>query len=114
MKVIQNLCLASVLLAAFGSSFADEAQMKLTMVKIVNQLEAVKPLISQAKAEQEANPRIKIHFDSWVDAEGHKHNGLREDIEAIQNSLIQAIDQRSTDPRVYKPIKGDFVGQDHV
>ena len=92
---------------------ADQAQMKATLVKIVNQLEAIKPLISQAKAEQSANPRIKIHFDRWVDANGITHPGLRQDIEGIQAALIQAINARNNGPRIYKPITGDFTGQQH-
>lgn len=94
--------------------YADTAQMKTTLVKIVNQLEAIKPLIEQAKQEQPANSRIKVHFDSWIGADGQVHNGLRQDIDTIQQALIHAINQTQVDPRVYQPIKGDFVGQDHV
>lgn len=81
---------------------------------MVNQLEAVKPLINQAKSEQSANPRVKIHFDAWVGPDGKKHNGLRQDIEGIQAALINAINAQNVGPREYQPIKGDFVGQDHV
>lgn len=105
---------AIVLALGCSSAFADTAQMKTTLVKIVNQLEAIKPLINQAKSEQSANPRVKVHFDSWIDTDGKKHNGLRQDIENIQAALISAINAQNADPREYQPIKGDFVGQDHV
>ena len=108
--IISIMCLSLTTINAGAS----QAQMNETLVKMVNQLEAVKPLINQAKQEQSANPRIKIHFDSWMSVDGKTHQGLRQDIEAIQASLISAIDRKNSDPKVYQPIKGDFVGKDHV
>ena len=89
MKKRRKLFLLSVALLCVvsGSVYADTAQMKTTLVKMVNQLEAIKPLINQAKEEQTENPRIKVHFDSWVGPNGQTHDGLRQDIEAIQQAL---------------------------
>ncbi len=102
-------------LVLMGSSvFADDDQMKITLVKIVHQLEAIKPLIHQAEQEQSQNPRMKIHFEEWISSEGERHNGLRQDIENIQQALIEAINAKEADPRIVPPIKGDFVGQGHV
>jgi RAQPRD family integrative conjugative element protein len=107
--------IASILLSLLPCMIvADDAQMNETLVKMVNQLEAMKPLITQAAQQQTDNPRYKIHFDSWVDAHGILHQGLRDDIEAIQSALIQAINREHQDPRAYQPISGDFVGDDHV
>ena len=94
--------------------YASDSQMKTNLVKIVNQLEAIKPLINQAKQEQSANPRTKVHFDSWVDSSGQVHSGLRQDIEDIQQALINVINQKNVGPRIYKPIRNDFLGKDHV
>lgn len=95
-------------------ALADDAQMRITLVKMVNQLEAIKPLITQAAREQDANARVKIHFDSWTDANGVKHNGLRQDINAIQQALIHSINRQAVSPRVFTPIQHDFVAGQHV
>lgn len=93
-----------------GQALADEAQMNVTLVKIAQQLEALKPLINQAAAEQSPNPRVQVHFDAWTDANGLSHAGLRQDIDAIQKGVIDAINHKSVDPRPIAPINGDFAG----
>lgn len=92
-----------------GLCCADNEQMNEVLVKIIRQLQAVKPLINEAENAQEKNPRIKVHFDSWIDTSGNKHNGLRQDIEAIQTALVHIVNSETIEPRVYKPIQGDFV-----
>lgn len=99
---------------SFGVLYANTDQMKITLVKIINQLQAIKPLINQAKTQQDVHPREKINFDVWQDNAGKTHNGLRQDIEAIQHSLIMSINQKNTEPRIYKPIKGDFTRHSNV
>jgi RAQPRD family integrative conjugative element protein len=95
--------------------FADDAQMKESLVKIIHQLEAIKPLLNEAERAQPFNTRIKIHFGSWIDANGTRHLGLRQDILTIQKALLHAVNQESIEPRVYQSIKNDFIGgQDHV
>jgi len=83
-------------------------------VEIINQLQAAKLLINQAQNEQPANPRVKIHFDEWVDANEQKHQGLRQDIEANQQALMQAVNQQTIEPRSYAPVTDDFIGDGHV
>lgn len=118
MKTMIN-CLAVACIMCCGLftsslALADDAQMRITLVKMVNQLEAMKPLITQAAREQDANARVRIHFDSWTDANGVKHNGLRQDIDAIQQALIHSINRQAVSPRVFTPIKNDFVAGQHV
>ena len=88
---------------------ANEAQMKETLVKIINQLQAIKPLIAQAQAEQPPNPRIKIQFDRFRRPDGQLQNGLRQDIEVIQQALINAVNRESIEPRVFTSLENDFV-----
>ena len=106
--------IALVLLLSINLCYASESQMKDTLVEIINQLQAAKLLINQAQNEQPANPRVKIHFDAWVDANKQKHQGLRQDIEAIQQALMQAVNQQTIEPRSYAPVTDDFIGDGHV
>lgn len=107
-KIIFTITLCSIFTLP---AKADEAQMKETLVRIINQLESIKPLISRAKNEQPVNPRIKIHFERFIGADGKIHNGLREDIDAIQKALIQVVNQESIEPRNFAPISDDYIGQ---
>jgi RAQPRD family integrative conjugative element protein len=95
-------------------AFCDQDQMKITLVKMVNQLEAMKPLITEAERQQSENPRIVLHFEDWTDSEGELHHGFRTDLEAMQTGLLEIINQEDTDPRSLPSLKGDFVGGRHV
>jgi RAQPRD family integrative conjugative element protein len=109
MKYFMTLLL---LLFFSGLSYADNAQMNEALVGIIRQLQAIKPLINRAKNAQTKNPRIKVHFDSWIDGDGKKHNGLRQDIEAIQTALVNIVNGEKIEPRVYKTIQGDFIDKE--
>lgn len=100
-----------ILLGTLG--FCDEDQMKIPLVKIVNQLESIKPLITQAEGEQSQNPKAMIHFEDWTDNEG-LHHGFRTDLTEMQQGLLEAINQESIDPRALPSLQGDFVGGRHV
>lgn len=107
-KSIITLLITSCLLLT-GVTHADRAQMRATMVKIVNRLQAIKPLINKAKREQPEHSRVKIHFDQWRNQKGQMQNGVLQDVEAIQHSLVHAIRQQRVQPRYYQPIHGDFI-----
>src|SRR3990167_8387112 len=92
-----------------SASFADSEQMKQTLAQIAEQLEAIRPLINQAQQEQSENPRVKIHFNSWTDANGVTHAGLSDDIKSIQYAVVAAINRTPVDPRTIKPLSNDFV-----
>jgi RAQPRD family integrative conjugative element protein len=94
--------------------FAEDTLMKEALVKIIHQLEVIKPLLNEAERAQSLHPEIKIHFNAWRDANGMMHAGLRQDIQRIQTALIHIVNQERVDPRYYSPIKNDFIGQDHV
>ncbi|MCE3237399.1 MAG: hypothetical protein K0R24_380 [Gammaproteobacteria bacterium] len=95
-------------------AFAKDALMKEALVKIIHQLEVIKPLLNEAERAQSLTPAIKIHFNAWRDVNGIMHAGLRQDIQRIQTALIHIVNQKRVDPRCYPPIKNDFIGQDHV
>lgn len=80
------------------------------IVAIINQLQRVKPTITQAENAAPSNAPITLHFERWKDRYGHFHNGVRNDIDAIQAALIQALNRTPVEPRSIQPLKADFVG----
>jgi RAQPRD family integrative conjugative element protein len=114
MTVFKTLCFSLLLSSALlRASYGDTTAMNQSLVQIIHQLVLIKPLIQQAKAEQPAHARFRVHFDPWRSGDGVEHPGLLQDIMTIQEGLMAAIN-RIHDPRIYPPIKGDFVRQDHV
>lgn len=95
-------------------SFASNSQMKETLVQIIDACEAIKILINKADKEQDKNPRYKVHFNSFKDANGATHNGLRDDINEIQKSLIGIVNDEARTPRKVENLEHDFVDKDFV
>ena len=87
--------------------------MNVTLTRLINQINAMMPLIDEASREQDKNPRVKLHFDRFVDAEGVEHQGLRQDLLAIRDALIRHIDRPALEPKTIKPLEHDFVGGRH-
>jgi len=103
--------LSALFIFIISPAQACDAQMKETLVRIINQLQNIKPLISKAQREQSENPRIKVHFDRFKGVDGKWHNGLRQDIDSIQQALIRIVNQESVEPRNFNPINDDFIDQ---
>lgn len=95
-------------------SFASNSQMKETLVQIIDACEAIKILINKAEKEQDANPRYRVHFNSFKEANGTIHNGLRDDINEIQKSLIGIVNDEARTPRKVENLEHDFVDKELV
>ena len=68
-------------------AMASEENEKVYLVQIINQLDAIKPLIIAAKNEQAKNIRVQFHYTAFRDSNGKLHNGLLEDIAEIKKVL---------------------------
>ncbi len=110
-KLLLILVTAILPLGFIVPAHANDAQMRETLVRIINQLQQIKPLIAQGKRQQSVNPRIKVHFDRFKGPDGQWHNGLQQDINNIQQSLIQIVNQESVEPRTFQSVDDDFIGQ---
>ena len=86
---------------------ASETLEKSYLIQMINQLEAMKPLVLAAKHEQLTNLRLQFHYTSYYDSHG-KHNGLFEDINAIEQGIKDKLSQTSIEPHRFAPIKGDY------
>ena len=114
MKKLLLLIMLTASLGITSCAWATDDQMKETLVKIIEELQAIQPLIDQAAAEQPTNPRVMMHFDNWVDSSGVQHLGLKADLAAIQQALVTAVNRETIEPRVFAPLSHDFVGDSHV
>ena len=91
------------------SLHASNPNLNETLVRIINQINAIMPLLDEAQAEINTNARIQLHIESVKDDEGHHYAGVREDLLMIRNGLIDYINQPVIAPRKIKPLNNDFV-----
>lgn len=90
------------------NAMAGESQEDIYLKQILNQLEAIKPLIMSSSKEQANNTRIQFHYYAYRNLTG-KHNGLFEDINEIERGIKAKLNEASIEPRHFEPIKGDYV-----
>ncbi len=95
-KIIMSLTV--ILLSPY--LLADNAQEALTLARINNILNAVYPLINQAKNEADPNTRIKFRYD-W----------LQSDIQEIQAGIAQKINATQIEPRVIPSLQVHYIEQ---
>lgn len=82
-----------------------------SLVRIINQINALLPILSEAQNQIEPNARIQLHIEGFEDARGQRHPGLRDDLLAIRNSLIEYINEPVIAPRKITPLALDFVSK---
>lgn len=90
------------------SLYADEA-LNETLVRIINQINAIQPLLDKAKNEVHPSDRIQLHIEAFEGRDGKQRPGLRGDLLSIRNSLIDYINHPVIAPRVVEPLDMDFI-----
>lgn len=93
------------------STYASEGALNQTLVRVINQINAIMPLLDEAKNEIEPNTRIQLHIESFEGSDGKIHSGLRHDLLIIRNALIDYINKPAIEPKTIKPLALDFVGK---
>jgi len=66
--------------------------------RAINELAAAKVYVQKAKEQQPANQRVVFHYE-WV----------LSDIDKIAGGIQQKFNMPSIQPRVIKPVKGDYI-----
>ncbi|HAU0843143.1 TPA: hypothetical protein RJX18_000204 [Legionella pneumophila] len=91
------------------NSWANNPDLNETLVRVINQINAIMPLLDEAQTQLTPNPRIQLQIEGFEDAQGQHHAGVREDLLNIRNGLIDYINQPIIAPRKIKPLEMDFV-----
>jgi len=103
------LTLMLVLISLTGHT--NNQNLNETLVRIINQINAILPLLDEAQTEINPHARIQLHIESFKDNDGHHYAGVREDLLMIRNGLIDYINQPVIAPRKVKPLNRDFVSK---
>lgn len=112
LKALLTISIAtSPMVQAFGDTnnpTTTDAE-KAYLVQIMNQLDALQPLILAAQKSQLPDKRVQFHYSRYQDNEGNEHNGLLEDVAAIKAGITQYLNQPAIEPRTVQPLQGDYL-----
>lgn len=115
MRISGVLCTIGTLTVASQRVLADtdnpttsDAE-KVYLVQIINQLDAMQPLILAAKNAQLSDKRVQFHYHRYRDNQGKLQNGLLEDVQSIKLGITQYLDQPAIEPRSVQPLQGDYL-----
>ena len=106
-KTIIAICLY---ITAFVT-YATDDELNTTLVRVINQMNAILPLLDEAEDEIEPNARIQLHIAAFDGSDGTKHPGVRDDLKSMRNALIDYINKPAIEPKMVKPLAFDFVGK---
>lgn len=108
---MKRLFLIVMLSLSCFTAYASEEALNQTLVRVINQINAIMPLLDEAKTEIEPNTRIQLHIESFEGSDGKTHFGLRNDLLVIRNALIDYINTPAIEPKIIKPLALDFIGK---
>ena len=108
---MKRLFLILMLSMTCFATHASEEALNQTLVRVINQINAIMPLLDEAETEIEPNTRIQLHIESFEGSDGKSHPGLRNDLLVIRNALIDYINKPAIEPKTIKPLALDFIGK---
>ena len=111
MKLIKVGMIGLLAFVLMTATYADTIQMNNNLVRLVNQIDAMMPIIDAAQKSQDPNARVQFHFETWTDNQGQVHLGLREDLFMIRQALVSQINNTNLTPTYVPPLENDFVGR---
>ena len=109
MKIKITMLVAIVAGMCSLQAVASDTKEKIYLTQMINQLNALKPLVIAANKEQENDLRVRFHYISYRDSNGSLHNGLLEDITEIQNGIQAKLNRTINEPHHFQTIKGDYL-----
>ena len=89
--------IAILLLSISSLAVADADGERVALAKIIHELDALKPLITEAKAQSNPDSRIQFQYE-W----------LALDIQRMKSGIEEHITAPRTQPRSFPPLKGDY------
>jgi RAQPRD family integrative conjugative element protein len=111
-KSISILIIVTYLLC-MTNAVANEENEKIYLIQMLNQLNALKPLIISASNEQQKNSRFQFRYTAFVNSNGKLQNGLLEDINELKKGIQARLNQKEVESQRFEPIKGDYISHDH-
>ena len=97
-KILKTLLIMSVSASLIGTAYADTENEHALLAEVIQQINALTPLINQAQAQADPNARIVFNYAQ-----------LRSDLQLIKNGINQPLTSTALEPRQVTPLSGDYV-----
>jgi len=98
MRMIQILMLGLLGMALpIQFSVADADGEREVLARIIHELQAMQPLITEAVSQANPDARIRFQYD-W----------LQQDLDRIRLGIQEHIDTPRSEPRTFPPLRGDY------
>ncbi|MCU7804248.1 MAG: RAQPRD family integrative conjugative element protein [Candidatus Thiodiazotropha sp. (ex Lucinoma borealis)] len=78
-------------------ALADADGERAALARIVHELQAIQPLITEAASQANPDARVRFQYD-W----------LRQDLDRICMGIQEHIDTPRSEPRIFPPLRGDY------
>ncbi len=78
-------------------SHADADRERASLARIAHELQAIDPLITDAKSQANLDARIQFNYD-W----------LQQDLDRVRLGIQAHIDAPRSEPRTFPPLRGDY------
>ncbi len=78
-------------------AFADADGERAALARIIHELQAIQPLITEAASQANPDARIRFQYD-W----------LGQDLHRIHLGIQEHIDTPRSEPRAFPPLRGDY------
>ncbi len=95
MRFTKKMLLMSLFYSALAHSDADGE--RAALARLIHELEALTPLIIEAKAQSNPDSRVAFEYD-W----------LQLDIQRMKSGIEEHLVAPRTQPRSFPPLKGDY------
>jgi len=76
---------------------ADADGERAALARIIHELQAIDPLITEAASQANPDARVRFQYD-W----------LRQDLDRIRLGIQEHIDAPRSEPRTFPPLRGDY------
>jgi len=76
---------------------ADTDGERAALARIIHELQAIDPLITEAASQANPDARVRFQYD-W----------LRQDLDRIRLGIQEHIDAPRSEPRTFPPLRGDY------
>jgi RAQPRD family integrative conjugative element protein len=106
-KIIFVLVCMMIAMASVPAQASVDKE-RIYLLQMINQLNALQPLLLAAAAEEDKFQRVRFHYTSFKDSNGRSHNGVLEDIIELKANLHGRLVILAKQPNHFKPIIGDY------
>lgn len=111
MKITFIVCTTILMTLMSMTVNASEEKERLYLLQLLNQLNAIKPLIVSASKEQPKMNRIQFTYMPYHDIHGKTHNGLIDDINSVEQKIRSRLSKLSVEPHLIPAVKDDYISK---